>query len=65
MFIPLKDETSLIIEDTLLELASNEGLKIHFQNLVSFGLKAEYPGLSEIALTTFLPCTSAKLASQP
>ena len=60
-FMPLRDDSvvSVIMEDKLLELAADEGLKRSFETstLASFWIqvKTEYPKLSEIALKTLLP----------
>ena len=60
--MPLRDDfvVSVIMEDKLLELAADEGLKRSFEtstSLASFWIKVktEYPKLSEIALKTLLP----------
>ncbi|KAF2355499.1 HAT C-terminal dimerization domain [Trinorchestia longiramus] len=59
-FMPLRDDFVVsVMEDKLLELAADEGLKRSFEtstSLASFWIKVktEYPKLSEIALKTLL-----------
>ncbi|CAM2097248.1 unnamed protein product [Caretta caretta] len=62
-FIPLKDDLPVTMEDKLLELAADEGLKMSFETTTSFAsfwikVKTEYPELTEIALKTLLPFPS-------
>ena len=66
--MPLRDDfvLSVTMEDKLLELAADEGLKISFEtstSLASFWIKvkAEYPELSGTALKTLLPFPSTYL----
>ncbi len=65
-FMPLRDDLSVKMEDKILELAADEGLKMSFKttpSLASFWIKvkAEYPELTEIALKTLLPFPSTYL----
>ena len=65
-FTTLKDDLTVTLEDKLLELAADEGLKTSFEtapSLASFWIKvkAEYPELSDIALKTLLPFPSTYL----
>ncbi|CAM2118605.1 unnamed protein product [Caretta caretta] len=64
--ITSKDDLTVTMEDKLLELAADEGLKMSFEtttSLASFWIKvkAEYPELTEIALKTLLPFPSIYL----
>ena len=65
-FMPLRDDLGVTMEDKLLELSADEGLKRSFKTttaLASFWIKvkAEYPELTEIALKTLLPFPSTYL----
>ncbi|CAM2099564.1 unnamed protein product [Caretta caretta] len=62
----LRDDLTVTMEDKLLELAADEGLKMSFKtttSLASFWIKvkAEYPEITEIALKTLLPFPSTYL----
>ena len=64
--IPLQDNLNVSMEDKLLELAANEGLKRSFEITTSLGtiwikVKAEYTELSEIVLDTLIPFPSTYL----
>lgn len=65
-FMPLTDDLNVAMEDKLLELAADGGLKMSFETTTSLGsfwikVKTEYPELAEIALKTILPFPSTYL----
>ena len=65
-FISSKDDLCATLEDKLLELAADEGLKMIFGTITSLPsfwihVSAEYPELAEIALKALLPFPSSYL----
>jgi hypothetical protein len=65
-FIASKVDLSVTLEDKLLELAADEGLKMNFGTMTSLAsfwihVSAEYPELAEIALKALLPFPSSYL----
>ena len=59
-FLPIKDRITVSMEDKLIELSADEGLKMRFENtesLASFWIKAkvEYPDLADNAIKTLIP----------
>ena len=52
-FLSSEHQLSVSIEDQLLELAADGNIKIRFESLACFWIKAraEYPELAEIAIT--------------
>ena len=65
-FIASTADLSVTLQDKLLDLSADEGLKIVFQTMTSLAsfwinVKAEYPELAEIALKVLLPFPSTYL----
>jgi hypothetical protein len=65
-FIASKARLTVTLEDKLLDLAADEGLKMVFNTMPSLAsfwihVKAEYPELAEIALKALLPFPSTYL----
>ena len=68
-FIASKVDLSVTLEDKLLELAADEGLKMNFGTMTSFAsfwihVSVEYPELAEIALKSLLPFSLSYLVLQ-
>ena len=65
-FIVSKVDLSVILEDKLLELAADEGLKMYIGTMTSLAsfwihVSAEYPELAKVALKALLPFPSSYL----
>jgi hypothetical protein len=65
-FIASRGDLTVALQDKLLELAADDGLKMVFETMTSLAsfwihVKAEYPELAEIALKALLPFPSSYL----
>lgn len=55
----MKSELSLVMNEELIELSSDENLRIKYNEITNdkfwISIKSEYPELSKIAVSTLLP----------